>query len=101
MPFGRHGRLPGYFCINRFTYLPYPSFSKSSLGMNLIAAEFMQYRSPVGGGPSLNTWPRWELACLLLTSVLTPNQLRSSFSTMLSGSRGLVKLGQPVPDSYL
>jgi hypothetical protein len=37
--------------------------------MNFNAAEFMQYRSPVGGGPSGNTWPRWESPCLLLTSV--------------------------------
>ncbi len=22
-------------------------------------AEFMQYRKPVGGGPSSKTWPRW------------------------------------------
>ena len=29
------------------------------------------------------------------------NRLRSSFSTTLSGSSGLVKLGQPVPESYL
>ena len=29
----------------------------------------MQYRNPVGLGPSLNTCPRWESPCLLRTSV--------------------------------
>lgn len=27
--------------------------------MNCSDAEFIQYRSPVGWGPSSNTWPRW------------------------------------------
>ena len=61
----------------------------------------MQYLRPVGSGPSLNTWPRWESAFLLLISVLLANRLLSSLSTMLSGSNGLVKLGQPVPESNL
>jgi hypothetical protein len=84
-----------------FAYFPYPSFSRSSLGMNFNDAEFMQYRSPVGKGPSLKTWPRWESPCLLLTSVLLAKKLRSSFSTIFPDSRGLVKLGHPVPESYL
>ena len=31
-----------YYFSNSFTYFPYPSFSRSSLGMNRNAAEFMQ-----------------------------------------------------------
>ena len=31
----------------------------------------MQYRSPVGLGPSGNRWPRWESPCLLRTSTRT------------------------------
>jgi hypothetical protein len=60
----------------------------------------MQYRNPVGGGPSSKTWPRWLSACLLRTSVRTEkNRVRSSLLTIFSGTRGLLKLGQPVPES--
>ena len=38
MPFQRLS----HFAAKRFKYFPYPSFSKSSLGMNFRAAEFMQ-----------------------------------------------------------
>lgn len=34
--------LSAYFFPKVFKYFPYPSFSKSSLGMNLREAEFMQ-----------------------------------------------------------
>lgn len=91
----------GLSYLKRVLYRPYPSFSRSSLGMNLSAAEFMQYLSPVGFGPSLNRCPRWESACLLLTSVLAVKRPLSSRSTMFPGSSGLVKLGHPVPESYL
>src|SRR5688572_2991486 len=30
-----------------------------SFGSNFNATPFMQYRSPVGRGPSGNRWPRW------------------------------------------
>jgi len=61
--------------------------------MNRMEAEFMQYRSPVGAGPSANTCPRWESACLLLTSVRVMKRRVSFLSTMLPGTSGLVKLG--------
>lgn len=32
----------GAYSSNSFIYFPYPSFTMSSLGMNLSAAEFMQ-----------------------------------------------------------
>src|SRR3990170_7323118 len=84
-----------------FLYSTYPSFSRSSFGINLRAAELMQYLKPVGWGPSLNTCPRWESARLLFTSVRTVKKLLSCFSAIFSGSRGFVKLGHPVPESYL
>src|SRR3990167_333371 len=74
----------------------YPSLSKSSFGMNRREAEFIQYLSPVGLGPSLKTCPRCESAYLLLTSVLVIKKPLSSFSTITLGSIGLVKLGHPV-----
>jgi len=38
---------------------------------------------------------------LLLTSVRVMNRLLSCFSTIFPGSSGFVKLGHPVPESYL
>jgi len=67
-----------YQGLKNIVYFPYPSFSKSSFGINLRADEFMQYLKPVGGGPSLNTCPRWESAFLLRTSVLTVKMPLSS-----------------------
>ena len=40
-----------------------------SSGSKSREAEFMQYRRPVGLGPSVNTWPRWESHRLHNTSV--------------------------------
>src|SRR5699024_8079642 len=40
---------------NKERYFSYPSFFKSSLGIKRRAAELMQYRSPFGAGPSLET----------------------------------------------
>jgi len=61
----------------------------------------MQYLKPVDGGPSWNTCPRWESACLLLTSVRVVKRDLSFFSTTTFFSMGLVKLGHPVPDLNL
>ena len=60
-----------FFSSKRPRYSPYPSCSRRSLGMNLSAAEFMQYRRPVGGGPSGKRWPRCESANRLRTSMRT------------------------------
>ena len=73
----------------------------SARGMKRREAELMQYRRPVGGGPSGKTWPRCEPANRLRTSTRTMKWLRSSCSTTKFGSTGRVKLGQPVPESYL
>ena len=45
-------------------------------------AELMQYRRPVGLGPSSNTCPRWARSSSTITSVRTLNRLRSGFVSM-------------------
>jgi hypothetical protein len=40
--------------LNNSRYRPYPSFSRSSFGINLRDAELRQYLVPVGFGPSGN-----------------------------------------------
>jgi hypothetical protein len=69
--------------------------------MNRSAAEFMQYRRPVGLGPSSNTCPKCESAWAERTSVRSTRSLWSLCVVMFLGSSGRVKLGQPVPESYL
>lgn len=71
------------------------------MGTKRKAAEFMQYRSPEGGGPSVKTCPRCESPWRLRTSVRVEKNRLSSRVTMFSGTSGLVKLGQPVPESNL
>ncbi len=61
----------------------------------------MQYRSPVGLGPSSKTWPRWEPQFAHATSVRRMNRVRSSISRRLPVPIGAEKLGQPVPESNL
>ena len=61
----------------------------------------MQYRNPVGSGPSWNTWPRWASQCGHITSVLFTPWLISFFSNTALGEIGLTKLGHPEPESYL
>ncbi len=46
-------------------------------GSKSIAAELMQKRSPVGSGPSGNTWPRWLPHLLQRTSTRTMPWLTS------------------------
>lgn len=46
------------FFPKRERYFPSPSFSKSSTGTKRKAEELMQYRMPVGAGPSSKTWPK-------------------------------------------
>src|SRR5271168_551618 len=61
----------------------------------------MQYRSPVGGGPSGNTCPRWALHSLHFTSVRSMPSELSPASTTFSLAIGAQKLGHPVPESNL
>ena len=69
--------------------------------MNFKAAEFMHHRCPVGSGPSGKTWPKCESAFLERTSVLVANSFLSVLVTILLFSKGFVKDGHPVPETYL
>ena len=75
--------------------------SYSLRGMKRSEAEFMQYRRPVGFGPSSKTWPRWAPSTVQWTSSRTMSKLVSRVTSTKPGSIGLVKLGQPVPLSNL
>src|ERR1035437_1535981 len=59
----------------------------------------MQYRRPVGFGPSSKTWPTWASQRRHITSVRTLKKLRSSSVFTAFGAIGCQKLGQPVPES--
>ena len=62
----------------------------------------MQYRKPVGCGPSLKTWPKCPPQRLQCTSVRCEKRLMSSYSATrfpFTPSIGCQKLGQPVPES--
>src|SRR3954449_10253276 len=70
-------------------------------GCSFKAAELMQYRRPLGPGPSSKTWPRWPLHFEHSTSVrIMPWLISCSSSTWLS-TAGCEKLGQPQPESNL
>lgn len=59
----------------------------------------MQYRCPIGAGPSLNKCPRCEPQFLQVTSVLVNPSESSGISSICSLLTGLSKLGQPDPES--
>jgi len=59
----------------------------------------MQYRLPVGGGPSSDTCPRCASHRAQSTSVLLMKYDVSSAVLIFSGAMGAEKLGHPVPDS--
>jgi hypothetical protein len=61
----------------------------------------MQYRFPVGAGPSSKTCPRCPPQVAHITSVLVIPKLRSVSVTTLSRDAGSTKLGHPVPESNL
>src|SRR5579871_6897382 len=69
--------------------------------MKRSEAELMQYRFPVGAGPSSKTWPKWDPPARDRTSVRDIPKLSSAAVSTLLASIGLVKLGQPVPESNL
>ncbi len=54
----------------------------------------MQYRSPVGPGPSGKTWPRWAPHCAHTVSVRIMPWLVSRISRIAPGTAS-EKLGQP------
>ena len=61
----------------------------------------MQYRSPVGAGPSSKTCPRCASHRRHDTAVRTIAKLPSTVLTTFSSAIGCQKLGQPVPESNL
>ena len=65
-----------------------------------MAAPLMQYRSPVGRGPSSKTCPRCPPHRRQCTSMRRMPKLVSSV-VPIALSRGRQKLGHPVPLSYL
>src|SRR4051794_24473134 len=70
-------------------------------GSSVSESELMQYRRPVGIGPSSKTCPRCPPHRLQVTSVRVMPWLLSGVSTTFSSSAGCVKLGQPQCDSNL
>ena len=59
-----------------------------SPGTNFNDTPFMQYRNPVGFGPSGKTWPRWPPQRAQWTSVRTWKKLRSVSVPTLASLRG-------------
>jgi hypothetical protein len=64
--------------------------------LKVIARPLMQWRIPVGFGPSLKTWPRWPPQRRQWHSVRAMNRELSSRVPIPFGSASQ-KLGQPVP----
>src|SRR5258708_37861289 len=89
----RSHRAVLHFSVYRPKLAHYAAFT------NLSEAEFMQYRSPVGRGPSSNTWPRCASHSLQATAVRCTPSVLSLISRTFSFAIGSQKLGQPVPDS--
>ena len=61
----------------------------------------MQKRSPVGAGPSGNTWPRWASQRAQFASVRTMPWLVSVSTVTRSSPIGFQNDGQPEPLSNL
>jgi hypothetical protein len=78
---------------------PLAKFQEGPAGESDREAELMQYRIPVGGGPSSKTCPKCEPHRAQCTSVRRTNQLVSLCVPTFSGLAGAQKLGQPVPES--
>jgi hypothetical protein len=79
-----------------------------SLGLHLVARDEAKGRrvdavaqTAAVGRTVRETWPRWLSACTDLTSVRTMPCALSRTSFTFAGTIGLVKLGQPVPESNL
>lgn len=59
----------------------------------------MQYRRPLGAGPSGKTWPRWASHVLQMVSTRCRKLGPSKRYAMTLAFTGCVKEGHPVPDS--
>ena len=80
-PACKAGALPAELTARRPERYRYFSSSFS-------AAELMQYRTPVGCGPSGKTWPRWPPQLAHSTSVRSIPKLRSCSSSTASSDAG-------------
>jgi hypothetical protein len=65
----------------------------------LRATAFMQYRRPLGAGPSGKTWPRWASHVLQMVSIRCRKLGPSKRYAMTFAYMGCAKVGHPVPDS--
>jgi hypothetical protein len=61
----------------------------------------MQYRKPVGRGPSSKTWPKFASHRRQEMASRCIPKLESELLTTFLEEIGCQKLGQPVPDSNL
>lgn len=73
----------------------------SSEGVNVRATPFIQYRRPVGCGPSLNTWPRWPEQREHCTSVRGKKKMLLSSTSLTPPGTASKNEGHPVPLSNL
>src|ERR1700748_1579310 len=73
----------------------------SVTGSNASEHELMQYRLPVGLGPSLKTWPRWPPQRRHTTSVRRMSRPLSGRNSTASATSGWSELGQAVPELNL
>ena len=70
--------------------------STLSRGTKSSATLLMQYRRPVGAGPSSNTWPKWPSHAAQTTSMRRMPWLRSMRASTAVSPAGWKKLGQPL-----
>ena len=84
---------------NNSMYCPYPASFMFDFGIKRKAAELIQYRKPPDDkGPSLNTWPKWESAFWLRTSIRCIWWDQSAFSLIILRWMGFEKAGHPQPE---
>src|ERR1019366_7686268 len=77
------------------------SAASSVSSVNASDSEFRQWRCPVGGGPSSNTWPRWASHRAQRISVRSMPKLLSTWVATFSSAIGWKNDGQPVPELNL
>ena len=86
-------------CTERLPFSLPRSCGHAASGSSDSEAEFMQYRCPVGRGPSSKTWPRCPPHRAQVASTRVIPKLRSVCSVIAPSRIGSKKLGYPVPDS--
>ncbi len=87
--------------VEKFQILPVALLFQVLFGNESQCRGVHAIPKPCRRWPVIKHMAEMGIACLLLTSVRFIKKPLSSFSTILPGSRGLVKLGHPVPESNL